>query len=256
MEQITRFIRDVETEVKTEKFIKLYQSIREQHSRIKSFSTPEDLVSSLHNQNNPDYALNDSVLSALIVEYLSRPQASLIGSYLIVLFKPGLLSLFTQFRRRALCFASISEADLWFQIIGFFLEEIKKVGLAAEETKIASKVLGRLRNRLRGHFSKLFKELQSEREINQDAFHPNNVQAISPEDIVLLLEKLAYSGVISETDKYILLASCVYGRSMREVSKELNGISYESIRQRKVRVKKAIAAYLEKSKNSLSQFSP
>jgi hypothetical protein len=43
---------------------------------------------------------------------------------------------------------------------------------------------------------------------------------------------------------------------MREISKELNGISYESIRQRKVRVKKAIAAYLEKSKNSLSQSSP
>jgi len=255
MEQINRFIRDVEAEINSDKFIRLYQSIRGRNCKIKLFSTPEEVISRLHNRNNPDYALNDDILSALILEYRFQPQANPISSYLIILFKPGLLRLFSQFKKRAEQFPSLSKTDLWFQIITLFLEQLKIIDLNREKTKIASKLLGRLRNKLRDYFTGLFKELCSIKELDKDSFSADTITNDTPADIILLFDKLVANGIISGADKYILLASYIYKKPMQKIAKDLQDISYQAVRQRKIRAKKAIIAYFKKSKDSLSQFS-
>ena len=112
MEQIRKLLRDVENELSSERFIKLYQKVREKYPPIKSYLTPQDLIQCLHNQNNPNYILNDRILSSLILEYQTNLDSNLIGSYLLILFKPGLLKIFFNFRERAKQFPSLSDIDL------------------------------------------------------------------------------------------------------------------------------------------------
>ena len=257
MESIRKLLCDLENEISSEKFTKLYETIREKYPSIKPYLDPQDLISCLHNQSNPDYQLNDEILSTLILEHQDHSESKHIGSFLLIIFKPGLLRLFSQFRLRARQFSSVDESDLWLQIITLFFEELSRLDLNKDKGKIASKILGKLRNRLRDYFTLLFKELNSEQELNAcPEAVPSSPTQINPQEIYSLLEDLVKSGVISGTDKYILLATKVYGKSLKEVSCELKDLSYESVRQRKARAQKVIRAYLIKSKNSLSQSGP
>jgi hypothetical protein len=249
MEKIKRLLKELENEISSEKFIKLYQTIREKHSSIKSYLTPQALIDHLHNQNDPDYILNDEILSSLISEYQSQQTAQSIGSYLLILFKPGLLKIFSQFKRRAKQFTFIQEIDLWCQIVTIFFEVLKEFNLNQDKTKLAAKVLGRLRNRLRDYFINLFKEMGVKKELNQTpTFRVDNFNKYEPQENISSLEDLVKLGIISEIDKYILLATNVYGKSMKDISKQLKDISYSAIRQRKVRAQKAIRAYFGNKK--------
>ncbi|MCM8782216.1 MAG: hypothetical protein NC828_04130 [Candidatus Omnitrophica bacterium] len=249
MEPIRKLLRELENEISSEKFIQLYERIREKYPPIKSYLTAWDLIERLHNQTNPDFKLNDEILSSLILEYQSQQESASVGSYLLILFKPGLLKIFSHFKSRAKQLASLGELDLWCQIVAFFFEELSQLDLNKDKTKITSKVLGRLRNRLRDYFTVLFKELGSEQEL---AIHPESIPSlpaqINTQETIPLLENLVKLGVISKIDKYILLATKVYGRSMKDISQELKGLSYAAIRQRKTRAQKAIRTYLGKKK--------
>lgn len=247
MEQIKRLFKNLENEVSSERFIKLYQKIRQKYPPIKSYLTPEELIYCLHNQNKPDYILNDKILSSLILEHQTQPSPKLIGAYLLILFKPGLFKIFFQFRKRARQFPSLSDIDLWLQIVTLFFEELNNIDLNKDRTKIASKILGRLKNHLRDYFSRLFKILIAEGELkaNPKAMPSMPIQ-VNFKEIEGFLQNLVNLGIISEADKYILLATKVYGKSMRNVSQQLKGISYENIRQRKVRAEKKIRKHIHK----------
>ena len=235
MEQIRKLLRDVENELSSEKFIKLYQKVREKYPPIKSYLTPQDLIQCLHNQVNPNYILNDKILSSLILEYQTNPDSNLIGSYLLILFKPGLLKIFSQFRERAKQFPSLSDIDLWLQIATLFFEKLNQLDFSKDKAKVASKILGRIKNHLRDYFKELFKTLTAETELNLNPeFLSFSSSKPSPEEIDLFLKNLVKSGVISETDKYILLASLVYKHSLKDIAKKVN-LSYESVRQKKSR---------------------
>lgn len=245
MEQINKLLKDLENEISSEKFIKLYKTIRDKYPPIKDCFTPEDLIGRLNNQSDPDYRLNDEILSALILEYQSHQEKEQIGSYLLVLFKPGLLKLFSQYRIRIRQFSSISEVDLWDQIIAYFLQTVSEIDLIKDEIKVASKIIGRLRNRLRNHFVDLLKEFTTEQEFNRTGFNASPPDPFNFEDVHSVLTNIARLGVISETDKHILLATKVYGSSMKKLSQELKGLSYDAIRQRRARAQKAISIYMK-----------
>lgn len=256
MERIAKLLNGLEDEIASEKFLSLYELIRKKHPPLEFCLTPQALIGYLHNQINPDYQLNDNMLSILILEYKSRREEKSLGAYFLIIFKPGLLRLFTQFKLRAKQFPSISELDLWFQIVTFFLEELSRLDLNTDRTRLAAKILGRLRNRLRDYFRFLFKEIDSHKDLQNISQRDSSAmpaQAV-PKDTSLSLDSLVKDGIISKTDSYILLAAKVYGKSLKDLSLELENISYSAIRQRKVRAQKAIRAYLNKNKNSLSQF--
>jgi DNA-directed RNA polymerase specialized sigma24 family protein len=243
MEQINKLLKDLENDISSENFTKLYQQIREKHPPIRSYITPKKLIDCLHNQANPDYALKDKILLSLIYEYQSQLTPQLIGSYIFILFKPGLLRLFAQFRHRARQFSSIGDIDLWFQIMALFFEELSQM---QEEAKIASKITGRIKNRLRDYFKGLFRSLYAETELKDNpSIMLSSLEKAGTEAIEDTLKRLVSDGVISETDKHILLAAKVYGRSMKELSGGLKGISYANVRQKKARARKAISKYFK-----------
>ena len=243
MEKIKQLFNELENDISSENFIKLYGSVREKYPFITSYLTPKDLVSFLHNQDNADYPLNDKILSSLILEYQSRPDTGLIGSYLLIIFRPGLMKLFSLFRKRAGQFSSMSDMDLWAQIVTLFFEELHSINLASDNQKITSKIIGRIRNALRGYFNDLFRALNTENNLTLNPEPAPSSETESPE-VASLLQNLVGVGVISEADRHILLATSVYKKSMKELSLDLKGLSYANIRQRKIRAQRAICAYL------------
>lgn len=248
MESIQKLLYDLENEISSEKFIKLYETIRERHPIVKPFPAPKDLISCLHNQDKPDYALNDKILLSLILEYQNEADTKLIGPYLLIIFKPGLMRLFHLFKERAKQLPSLSEDDLWLQIITLFFEELSHIDPVKDSEKIASKIVGRIRHSLRDYFRDLFKSAYAESDLRVNPKLISSSPAkIDPAEINTLLQHLADIGVISETDKHILLATKVYGKSMKELSEEYGELSYEAIRQRKARVEKTIWKYFKKS---------
>lgn len=250
MERIAKLLNGLEDEIASEKFLSLYELIRKKRPPLEFCLTPQALIGYLHNQINPDYQLNDNILSILILEYQSRQEEKSLGAYFLIIFKPGLLRLFTQFKLRAKQFPSIGELDLWFQIVTFFLEELSRLDLNTDRTRLAAKILGRLRNRLRDYFKLLFKEMDSQqdlRNVYQGNF-PAMPEQVDPQDISISLDNLVKEGIISKTDSYILLAATVYGKSMKELSRELKDMSYSAIRQRKVRAQKAVRAHFNNKK--------
>jgi hypothetical protein len=243
MEQINKLFKEAENEIASENFIALYQKVREKYPLIKVCLTPLELIRCLHNQTNPDYLCNDKILASLILEYRA-PASNPIGSYLLILFKPGLLKLYSQFKERASQYPFLGDADLWLQIVTLCFEELNQLDLARDDQKIAAKIIGRIRNRLRDYFRNLFKILNAETDcqLNSELTFSEPSQ-MDPIQINFLLQELVALGVISETDKYILLATKVYGKSMKELSGELKEISYANIRQRRARALKAILSH-------------
>jgi len=141
----------------------------------------------------------------------------------------------------------LSDSDLWLQTVAFFFEEVNEFNLNKDKSKIASKILGRVRNRLRDYFRELFKSLTAETELKaKPESIPQAPSQINSEEIDALLQNLINAGVITESDKYILLATKVYGKSIKELAVEQGGISYAAIRQRKARAQRAILSYFGK----------
>jgi hypothetical protein len=102
----------------------------------------------------------------LILEYRA-PASNPIGSYLLILFKPGLLKLYSQFKERASQYPFLGDADLWLQIVTLFFEELNQLDLARRMTKrLPQKIIGRIRNRLRDYFRNLLKSLTPRQIVN------------------------------------------------------------------------------------------
>jgi hypothetical protein len=155
------------------------------------------------------------------------------------------LRIFSQFRERAKQFPSLSDYDLWLQIVTLFFEELNQLDFNKDKSKVASKILGRVKNHLRDYFTGLFKSLSAQYELEKKPeLIPSGPSQLDVQEIESLLQDLVDSDVISEADKYILLATTIYGKSMKELSQELRGLTYANIRQRKVRAKDAVYRYL------------
>jgi DNA-directed RNA polymerase specialized sigma24 family protein len=244
---LIRFFKKIEEAISPERFGAFYQRLRRKYPSIAPYISSGDLLSRLHNSERPDYKINDSILTALISEYQLDRCREKIGSFMLVLFRPGLIRLYYDFMKRVGQFSFISYADLWSHIVIRFFEELKILDLARDRVKIASKVLGRVKNHLRDYFRARFRTLTAERDLidASDRFFRSEPES-DPRDAVEFLNATAEAGIISQTDKHILLATRIYGKSMKELSGELDGMSYDSIRQRKSRCEKIIREHLMK----------
>jgi hypothetical protein len=91
MEQIRKLLKDLENEISSEKFIKLYQRVREKYPPIKSYLTPQDLIQCLHNQANltrPIPTISSMIKSYQVLFWNTRPiqiQISLAHTFLFSL---------------------------------------------------------------------------------------------------------------------------------------------------------------------------
>lgn len=261
MEEIRRLDEALEKEIASDSFIKYYEGIREKHPAIRPFQSPADLIAFLHDRRSPSYSINDEIFRALIGEFKSRRLSGDVGTLCLALLRPGLGRIFRIYRRRLQYITGVDEADLWIEIRKEALEVLHQWDLAKHPMKIPSGIVGRVTNRIRAWYRGIEKEeraaVEFQREgitIEDDAVPPADLQPDWIIEAKEILEDLTALRVISETDKFILLGTALYGRTMESLageslagealSKELKGLSYSEIRQRKSRVTRALKAYL------------
>lgn len=157
----------------------------------------------------------------------------------------------------------MDEADLWLEIRKEALEVLHEWDLAKYPMKIPSGIIGRVSNRIRAWYREIEKEeraaVESQREgiTIEDEEDFSLPDPASPAGWIIeakeILEDLAALRVISETDKFILLGTARYGRPMEALSRELKGLSYSGIRQRKSRATRILKAYLTRQARLLAK---
>jgi hypothetical protein len=253
LEEIRRLDAALEKEIASEPFIKCYEEIRQRHPAIHPFQIPHDLIAFLHDRRAPSYSINDQIFRALIGEFRSRRPSNDVGPLCLVLLRPGLQRVFHIYRRRLQYVTGVDEADLWLQIRKEALEVLHEWDLAKHPMKIPSGIVGRVSNRIRAWYRGIEKEERAAVEFQRDGVTIEDEavslpDAASPSGWIMeakeILEDLAALRVISETDKFILLGTALYHRPMEALSKELKGLSYSGIRQRKSRATRTLKAYL------------
>lgn len=256
MEEIRKLDESLEKEIASKPFIQSYEEIRKKHPAIRPFHSPGDLIAFLHDRRSPSYSINDQIFRALIEEFKSRHPSGVVGALLLALLRPGLGKIFQIYRRRLQFVTGVDEADLWLQIRKEALEVLHEWDPAKHPRKIPSGVVGRVSNRIRSWYRGIEKEhraaVEFQREgvtIENEDLLPTDLQADWIIEAKEILEDLTALRVISETDKFILLGTALYGRTMESLagealSKELKGLSYSGIRQRKSRAARALKAYL------------
>ncbi|MBI3596277.1 MAG: hypothetical protein HY203_03880 [Nitrospirae bacterium] len=253
MEEIRRLDEALEKEIASEPFIKRYEGIRKRHPAIRPFPRPGDLIAYLHDRRAPSYSLNDEIFRALIGEFKSRRPSGDVGTLCLALLRPGLGRIFRIYRRRLQYVTGVDDADLWLEIRKEALEVLREWDITKHPMKIPSGIVGRVSNRIRAWYRGIEKEERAAVEFQREGITIEDEDvsmpdAVSPSNWIIdakeILEDLVALRVISETDKFILLGTALYGRSMEALSKELKGLSYSGIRQRKSRVTRTLKAYL------------
>jgi hypothetical protein len=248
MEKIKQLFNELEDSVLSKKFIAIYENIRQKYPAVKTYPTAAELIRYLHDQKSTNYELKDAILSSLILEYQTEKD-ELIGSYFLIIFKPAIMKIFFQLKRALKLYPSITTLDIWLEIVRLFFEVITSFNIKGNNSRVALKIIDRLKKRVSTYLKNSLKEYTAECDLESEMESlPFESSHANQEEVITLLKQLTDSEVITEVDKHILLATTIYGKSMRELSKESNGLSYGAIRQKKVRARKAILSYLKNEK--------
>lgn len=142
-----------------DKRFRAYEKLKCQHSILQSFATSHELLAFLHNRENPDYAANDEILFSLIQAYdLSR--SSSLACLLLHIFKPGLEAIYHHYKNRVTAFSHTDRYDLQMHILLFFLETLDKNPAQNIPYKVASKIIGTVRNKMKRWYARELRELK------------------------------------------------------------------------------------------------
>lgn len=224
-----------------------------EHQIISPFLNPHELKAFLHDVNTKTkehYDNNDEILHILIRLYRQSKNKTL-ASYLLILFQPALMKIYHLYQKRCKSFYDLKEMDIWGHIIESFLSVLNQDDLDHIRQKISIKILGRVKNKMRDwyvtRFGNFSLDMDPYKDI-EDILDPLSSKAISILVLNMLFNKLLKTGVITEKDKEIILATRIEGKTLVEASKEFN-LRPDTIRQRRYRAEKAIQDYL-KPKNS------
>lgn len=136
-----------------------YEKIKCQHSILEPFATSHELLAFLHNRENPDYAANDELLFSLIQSYkLSR--SSSLACLLLQIFTPGLEALFHHYKNSIAAFSHTDRNDLQMHILLFFFETLNATPAQSISHKVASRIIGTVRNKMKRWYVCELRELK------------------------------------------------------------------------------------------------
>lgn len=136
-----------------------YEKLKAQYPVLQYFSAPHDLLAFLHNRENPDYAANDEILFSLIQDYnLSRSMS--LACLLLHIFTPGLEAIFHHYKNRVTAFSHTDSDDLQMHILLFFLETLNAYETHNIAYKVASKIIGTVRNKMKRWYVHELRELK------------------------------------------------------------------------------------------------
>lgn len=211
---------------------------------LSPFSTVFDLIEFFHSDSR-DYAAKDSILGLLVAKYQSGRPYHRLGAFFLVLFTHGIVRVYSIARKKAL---ALGPDEVLSQICLYLLETIKTIHLKQTQTKVASRIIGQVKNRMRGWVNQRLKEAATREDLlEEESYDPLPVieegnDPVDLEEAASFLDIFVKAGVITDTDKLIILGSRVTKRSLKEIAGDAG--AYQRIKKRRQRAIAAMKLYL------------
>jgi len=211
-------LRRIREDLDSPPFRRLYRRLREAHPLLAPFPTPFDLINFFHQQNK-EYETKDSILTSLIRDYRQGPPYDRLASLFIVLFTPAIVKTYAIARKKLF---HLEPDEILQQISLLLLEELRTGALIKE--KAASRIIGRVRNLMRGWVNERIREASGREDLSEDeSYQPlpvieKSVTAVDMEDAIRFLDFFVKEGVITERDKLVILGSKISKRSLADIA--------------------------------------
>ena len=235
-------------ELSSRGFRRAYEGLRAECPVLFLFAQPGDLIAFLHDQA-ADLHRKDAILFDLVTRYRNDNRHRDIAPLFIVLFTPALASIYTSARRRH---PGIDREDLIQDLCLFLIQIIRESAITPY--KVAGRIVGELRNRVRGLLSPIpdegFVALKGD---GTDEFELNRTYAAGDgeddriEQIVAetaaFLDRLIRARKITKQDKRMIMETLIKGKSLKDV---VAPGDYERLKRRRLRIMGLIKKHFAK----------
>ena len=235
-------------ELSSRGFRRAYEGLRAECPELFPFADPSDLIAFFHDQA-ADLDRKDTILFDLISRYRNDNRHRDIAPLFIVLFTPALASIYTHTRRTH---PGIDREDLIQDLCLFLIQIIRESNITPY--KVAGRIVGELRNRVRGLLSPIpderFVALKGD---GTDEFESNRTYAAGDgeddriEQIVAetaaFLDRLIRARKITKQDKRMIMETLIKGKSLKDI---VSPGDYERLKRRRLRIMGLIKKHFAK----------
>ena len=238
-------LKRLREELSSPLFRGFYRELRRRHEVLLPFPDPLDLIAFFHTDASA-YEVRDAILGALVWEYQAHRSGHRLGAFFLVLFHPGIVRVYATARRMGL---GLDPDDILNQICVYLLETIEAIPPEEISTKAASRILGRVKNRMRTWVSERIREISKREDLlDEEAYEPLPVieegkAPVDMEEAARFLESFVRAGVITETDMLLVLGTTVMNRSLKDTAGDAR--TYQRLKKRRQRAVAAMRQYLE-----------
>jgi len=230
-------------------FRRAYEGLRAECPVLFPFADPGDLIAFFHDQA-ADLDRKDAILFDLVTHYRKGNRHRDIAPLFIVLFTPALASIYTHTRRRH---PGIDREDLIQDLCLFLIQIIR--GSAITPYKVAGRIVGELRNRVRGLLSPIpdegFVDLKGD---GTDEFESNRTYATAGDgeddrieqivtETVAFLDRLIRARKITKQDKRMIMETLIKGKSLKDI---VSPGDYDRLKRRRLRIMGLIKKHFSK----------
>ena len=235
-------------ELSSRGFRRAYEGLRAECPELFPFTQPGDLIAFFHDQA-ADLDRKDATLFDLVTRYRNDNRHSDIAPLFIVLFTPALASIYTHARRRH---PGIDREDLIQDLCLFLIHIIRESNITPY--KVASRIVGELRNRVRGLLSPIpDEEFVALKGDGTDEFESNRTYAAGDgkddqiEQIVTetaaFLDHLIRARKITKQDKRMIMETLIKGKSLKDI---VSPGDYDRLKRRRLRIMGLIKKHFAK----------
>ncbi len=235
-------------ELSSRGFKRAYGGLRAECPELFPFTQPGDLITFFHDQA-ADLDRKDAILFDLVTRYRNDNRHRDIAPLFIVLFTPALASIYTHARRRH---PGIDREDLIQDLCLFLIQIIRESAITP--CKVAGRIVGELRNRVRGLLSPIpdegFVALKGD---GTDEFESNRTSAAGDgeddqiEQIVTetaaFLDHLIRARKITKQDMRMIMETLIQGKSLKDI---VAPGDYDRLKRRRLRIMGLIKKHFSK----------
>jgi len=235
-------------ELSSRGFRRAYEVLRAECPELFLFTQPDDLIAFFHDQA-ADLDRKDAILFDLVSHYRNDNRHRNIASLFIVLFTPALASIYTHTRRRH---PGIDREDLIQDLCLFLIQIIRERDITPY--KVAGRIVGELRNRVRGLLSPIpderfvalkgdgTDECESNRTYAADDGEDDRIEQIVTETAAFL-DHLIRARKITKQDKRMIMETLIKGKSLKDI---VSSRDYDRLKRRRHRIMGLIKKHFSK----------
>jgi len=223
----------------TRGFRRAYEGLRADCPALSPFADPQDLIAFFHDRE-ADLDRKDAILFALINRYRGEPRYRDIAPLFIVLFTPALASIYSSARRKH---PAIDREDLIQDLCLFLLQVIREGAIT--RYKVAARVVGELRNRVRQSLARMQDEEfvrikgdgTDEFEVGRACERPGDAEEFPADQIVqeavAFLDRLVRERKITKEDRRMVVETLIKGKPLKDIVAPRD---YDRLKHRRLRV--------------------